>query len=325
MGDVPENSPQLRVSDRERKTVDDRLMAAVGEGMLTLAEYDERSGRLWQSQTRAELAQLVADLPAEHLPSVPAPTAVGGRTRRVVAVMSDERFESPLAPGDRVTGVSLMGSSTIDLRRADLPDGTRLTVTAVMGDVKVLVPADAQVELAGFSFMGDRRSEVRGGDGAVVRVRAIAVMGSVSITAGEGVLLPARAAEVQRATGVPAPRQARLRTLLAGAALPVVLLGGAAAVVASGTDSRVVFGSSVVQVQEGQGSVNVSTLFGSTTVVVPDDVSADGGGLMLFGSRECAAACSPGRGRISVRAVGGFGSVQILTQTEYDQQRNPRN
>ena len=59
MSDTP---PPLRVGDRERRAVDEQLQAAVGDGVLTLSEYDERSAVLWQARTRDELDELVADL-----------------------------------------------------------------------------------------------------------------------------------------------------------------------------------------------------------------------------------------------------------------------
>ncbi len=77
MSDTP---PPLRVGDRERRAVDERLLEAVGDGVLTLSEYDERSAVLWQARTRDELDSLVADLPG-HAPAVPA-AAPAGRGRR---------------------------------------------------------------------------------------------------------------------------------------------------------------------------------------------------------------------------------------------------
>ena len=52
---MSETPPPLRVGDRERRAVDDQLQAAVGDGVLTLHEYDERSAVLWQARTRDEL------------------------------------------------------------------------------------------------------------------------------------------------------------------------------------------------------------------------------------------------------------------------------
>lgn len=48
MGEV-----RVRVGDAERRVADGRLMACVGDGVLTLAGYDERAAVLWRSRTRA--------------------------------------------------------------------------------------------------------------------------------------------------------------------------------------------------------------------------------------------------------------------------------
>jgi hypothetical protein len=152
MSDTP---PPLRVGDRERRAVDEQLQAAVGDGVLTLSEYDERSAVLWQARTRAELDQLVADLP-EQPGAAPArlpPRAVGHlKPRRAVGVMSEERLSGPVAPGQQVQGWALMGSAKLDLRRDDLPDRVDVQVRSVMGDV----------EGPPVRVLGDGRPAVRG-------------------------------------------------------------------------------------------------------------------------------------------------------------------
>ncbi|HVV21349.1 MAG TPA: DUF1707 domain-containing protein [Pseudonocardiaceae bacterium] len=63
---------QIRVSDVERKAVQDRLQTAHDEGLITLNEFDERVAAVWQAVNRGDLAVLTADLPAS-LPVRPAP------------------------------------------------------------------------------------------------------------------------------------------------------------------------------------------------------------------------------------------------------------
>ena len=61
----------VRVSDAERERAAGRLLAAQGEGRLTLVEYDERVRAAHGAVVRDDLAPLLADLPAR--PSRPAP------------------------------------------------------------------------------------------------------------------------------------------------------------------------------------------------------------------------------------------------------------
>lgn len=58
---VPEG---IRCSDAEREQVRAALYAAAGEGRLTMAEVEERLGRLEEFRYRHELASVTADLPA---------------------------------------------------------------------------------------------------------------------------------------------------------------------------------------------------------------------------------------------------------------------
>lgn len=330
---MSEATPQVRVGDRERRAVDDRLMAAVGDGVLTLHEYDERSAALWSARTRGELDQLVADLPAEPVAAAaraPHAPVDGSRSRRVVAVMSDDRLSGALTPGQDVRGYALMGRAVIDLRRGDLPDSVQVRVRALMGGVEVLVPAGADVHLSGFSLMGDRTVEVGASDGPSVHVDAVAVMGSVKVSHGDGTIV-----ETGGRTGaVPAPRTSspvvalhpgaahgsggrlsRLRGRATALLVPAVVLG---AVVLAGPDNVSVFADGVEQVAPDDRSVQVSTLFGRTTVVVPDGSRVDTGGLLPFGETTCEGDCATGEGpEVHVRSFGAFGTVTVVTRSQY--------
>lgn len=106
---------------------------------------------------------------------------------------------------------------------------------------------------------------------------------------------------------------------------------GVAAVVAPGVLSAnqgaAVFGSKVVQVAPGQTDVQVGVLFGSTKVVVPDGTQAATAGTTIFGSTKCDTACAPeppGAPQVQVSGRGAFGSVEVLTATEYAQDQSRR-
>jgi hypothetical protein len=335
MSDTP---PPLRVGDRERRAVDERLLEAVGDGVLTLSEYDERSAALWQARTRDELDGLVADLPG-HVPAVPAASApaVTGERRplRAVGVMSEERLSGPVAPGQQVQGWALMGSAKLDLRRDDLPSRVDVLVRSVMGDVEVLVPPGASVHLSGFSVMGERRSDVGDGPGPEVHVDAIAVMGSVKVTHGDGTVV-----RTGRTAGVPTPRPsstavpqrhdvyrpaghlARLSHAVKRAGVLVVPAALLAAVFAAGPDGRAIFGNTTELVAPGESEVHVSRLFGNVTVVVPDGHRVDTGGIALFGNTEREGAFPSADGPVvSVRSYGAFGNVEVVTQEQWEREQ----
>ncbi|SCG46118.1 DUF1707 SHOCT-like domain-containing protein [Micromonospora inositola] len=62
--------PEMRVSDAERERVVEQLNQAVGEGRLTLAEFEDRIGGVLAARTHGDLAPFTADLPATGAPQV---------------------------------------------------------------------------------------------------------------------------------------------------------------------------------------------------------------------------------------------------------------
>jgi len=55
----------VRASDAERERIAKLVSDAAGEGRLTIAEADERLERVYTTRFRHELAEFVADLPAD--------------------------------------------------------------------------------------------------------------------------------------------------------------------------------------------------------------------------------------------------------------------
>jgi len=337
---MTEMAPQVRVGDRERRDVDGLLQEALADGVLTLSEYDERAAQCWAARTRTELDLVVRDRPGGRPPQPPAtPSGATPAARRVLAVLSESELAVPLAAGQPVEAIAVMGQANVDLRREDLPPEVHVHAVAFMGEVKVRVPPGSSVHLTGGALMGERRTKlgppVPGGP--VVHVSATAVLGSVVVDdrPRRGGLVPATPA------WAPAPRSAHghrtgsaqvegtgrrhpsvLRratrtglTLALGAAVVV----GAAQVVTA--DQTAVFASASGPLSTAESDYRASTVFGSVTVVVPDDVRVVSTGTMVFGNLECNDACSRTEGRVvEVHSLGAFGSIEILTQAEERQE-----
>jgi hypothetical protein len=67
----------VRAADADRQAVADRLLRALEEGRLDLLEYDDRLARAYRAGTYGELAELLADLPAQpRSAAAPDPVAV---------------------------------------------------------------------------------------------------------------------------------------------------------------------------------------------------------------------------------------------------------
>ena len=92
----PFPDPGLRVSDREREPVIDRLKDAYAEGRLEYDEFEARLQLAMLARTRSDLAAITADLHPRPRPVVP--TAVP-RLQPVRPVNGQDRLLSAMAHG----------------------------------------------------------------------------------------------------------------------------------------------------------------------------------------------------------------------------------
>ena len=75
---------------------------------------------------------------------------------------------------------AVLGSVDLDLTAATLPpEGATLDASVVLGAVNLIVPRAWRVEMTGTPILGGIDDRTRPGDGAVLRVRASVVLGSV--------------------------------------------------------------------------------------------------------------------------------------------------
>jgi Domain of unknown function (DUF1707)/2TM domain len=68
---APTSTGHLRVGDAERESVASRLADHHAAGRLTFEELDERLAATWSARTRAELADILIDLPTAPPPPTP--------------------------------------------------------------------------------------------------------------------------------------------------------------------------------------------------------------------------------------------------------------
>jgi hypothetical protein len=174
--------PAVRASDAERDRAVATLQATMVEGRLTLEEYSGRLDAAYAARTREELDELLRDLPTTAaLPERRRPAS-----RWTVAVMGGATKRGRWRIEGRTRAVAVMGGCHLDLRRAELA-GSEVTIEAyaIMGGIEIVVPENVEVELSGIAIMGGKdhrpgRREPPPG-APVVRVRALAVMGGVSV------------------------------------------------------------------------------------------------------------------------------------------------
>jgi len=198
MGEMEGRAPDplsMRVSHADRERVAEVLRVAAGEGRLDLDELEERLDLTWAAKTYADLVPITHDLqpavePAPHPPvprpggtPPPAPEHLSSRS-----IMGECKRQGVWRVPAQHTAFALMGSVLIDLREAVLESHeTLIQASAVMGEVKVVVPAHVHVVVDGTPVMGDYgqgKDKVPadlGPDSPVVRVQGVAVMGSVQV------------------------------------------------------------------------------------------------------------------------------------------------
>jgi hypothetical protein len=192
--DRPHDPSLMRIADADRQRVAEVLRDAAGDGRLDLEELDERLEATWHAKTYADLVPITVDLQAAGPVAPPVPArrtpsgvpAVGHASS--VAIMGDCKRRGVWHVPERHSAFALMGSVTVDLREAVLsgPE-THINASAVMGDVKVVVPAHVHVVVDGTPVMGDygqardRVAPELGPGSPTVRVRGVALMGSVQV------------------------------------------------------------------------------------------------------------------------------------------------
>ena len=193
--------PAVRASDADRERVAGALQAAFAEGRLTMPELEERLAAAYATGTEAELATLTQDLTAA--PARPADLAgMTPTSTREVGIVAGFRRTGRWVVGRDFRGLAVVGNGEIDLRQAHFTDGeTTIRATAIVGNITVVVPEDADVRIGGAGIVGgfDHHDEGPGTPGAPrITITGVAFCGTVYVE--------------RRAAGVdPRPRRGRRR------------------------------------------------------------------------------------------------------------------
>jgi hypothetical protein len=190
---LPDHDPRIADVDRDRVVAVLRLHCT--EGRITLDEFSDRVGDVYNARTVAELDAAVHDLPVPWSEDAgrgdePEPDRRSkARTRSVrwlVAIFSSSHRRGRFTLDDESAVVAAFGDCTLDLSEASI-EGPNPLVTAVaaFGNVTIVVPEGIDVNLQGFPFFGSTRCDTgstRALPGSpVVTVRAFAAFGDVRV------------------------------------------------------------------------------------------------------------------------------------------------
>lgn len=147
------NERALLVGDRERERAVERLRDACAEGRLTLAEFSDRMDAALAARTETDLDALTADIGS----ALPAPTRRRAPIGRITAILGSSKQRGRWRAAELLQATAVMGECTLDLRTAEVAGmELEITATAIMGAVKILVPAAAEVEMDGWCVLGSR-------------------------------------------------------------------------------------------------------------------------------------------------------------------------
>ncbi|MBC6462106.1 DUF1707 domain-containing protein, partial [Actinomadura sp. HBU206391] len=165
-----------------------RLRVASVEGRLTFEDLTERTEAAYGAVTRAELEAVTSDLPAAEGPQ-PGPPP-GHERRRFIAVLGDSRQRLAGRVDERLSAVAVLGDVVLDLRGAHVTGGVvDVAATAVVGNVRIIVPNGVDVQISGIAVLGDKNVRVGaatpGSSRPVVRVHANAFIGDVVVVDDE--------------------------------------------------------------------------------------------------------------------------------------------
>ena len=178
----PSDFHRMRISDADRDRAASILSEALAEGRLTPEEHSQRLDTIYAAKTAADLAPVLADIPAIQ-PS----TAPAGRPERLVSVFSGTSRKGVWRVPPQMEAINVFGGAELDLREAVLPGREiRLRATCVFGGMDIAVPPEMHVVDTGWAIMGGREmppdtEESASPDAPVLRISGITVFGGLSV------------------------------------------------------------------------------------------------------------------------------------------------
>lgn len=178
----------------ERERTVQVLCAHYAQDHLSTQELEARFEQAYRAPSVEALQGLLTGLPALPSAGVPtatpmfavAPASTVPREKRLLALMAEVNREGAWMVPARLVAKAFMGSVRIDLREVQLPEGgVDIDATAVMGEVRIIVPPGVRADVDGLAIMGEFTDRTKGGGapGAppMVRVLGTAVMGGVRV------------------------------------------------------------------------------------------------------------------------------------------------
>jgi hypothetical protein len=178
---------QFPVTEQERNAALAALVRATGVGQLSLEEFDRRTDLVLTTPSRTEFAAATGGL-EEIQP--------GRAKRHLIVPFGNRILRGRFFLAERTRAFMLLAEIHLDLRGAVfLVPEPSLRVTALVGNVRVLVPSGVQVTVDQRSLFGGRTITTYGPPTTAsrprLRISTLDVLGSVKVTNDEAAWSPA--------------------------------------------------------------------------------------------------------------------------------------
>jgi hypothetical protein len=177
---------QFPVTDGERDAALSALVRATGTGQLSLEEFDRRTNLVLTTTSRSELAAATGGLKV---------TPPGRAKRHWFVPVGNRLVRGRFFLAERTSAFMVLAEIHLDLRGAVfLVPEPRITVTVLVGNLRVLVPSGVQVVVDQRSLFGGRSITTYGPPATATRPRLaismLDVLGSVKVTNDEATWSP---------------------------------------------------------------------------------------------------------------------------------------
>lgn len=173
--------------ERSREEALDFLASCYADTILTLEEYEERVDRVTGAQSVAQVENAVSDLRSltvrrdgQHS-DLPADAG-----QSVVSIMTSRKLQGNWLRNRFVSSTTLLASTVLDLRDCTIEPGTRIHIVSIMGETKVILPEDVELESSITPFMAEVNDSVPRASAGAPRLilTGFALMSEVNVIGG---------------------------------------------------------------------------------------------------------------------------------------------
>jgi len=167
------------------------LKNAYAQGVLDVDTMEKRIKKAINSNTKAELLELVEDI---SLPTTGSSEAASAwsinkhdtkNEESIIAIFGESVKGGRWTPARKIRCCHIMGGARLDFREAELPrSGVSIHAFCFMGSLEVIIPNDVGIFVAGIPIFGginDATSNQKSRGAPDISIKALTIMGGVSV------------------------------------------------------------------------------------------------------------------------------------------------